>query len=194
MANERSSCYKLHTHYLEIYFINTFINTLLKRNVHLFYVISVGDKGKARVVCVYLCFQQHSQFLFCKLESSAGQLTVSPLNTVYCPEYDLVSFTCPADWRLVGWEAVTTCDNDMLLPEKLENMNEEDPRQVYLSALFDPGAFLPSTLLKTVAIFRRSVDGRDETLSWDRLRDEVVIAVENEIQNNLADYEVTDED
>ena len=89
---------------------------------------------------------------------------------------------------------MTTCDNDMLLPEKLENMNEEDPRQVYLSALFDPGAFLPSTLLKTVAIFRRSVDGRDESLSLDRLRDEVVIAVENEIQNNLADYEVTDED
>ena len=78
------------------------INTLLKRNVILFYVILVGDEGKASVVCVYLCFQQHSQFLFCKLESSAGQLTVSPLNTVYCPEYDLVSFTCPADWRLVG--------------------------------------------------------------------------------------------
>ena len=106
------------------------------------------------MVCVYLCFQQHSQFLFCKLESSSGQLTVSPLNTVYCPEYDLVSYTCPADRRLVGvwisadgdivvrrsgqvgWENVTTCDNDMLLPEELENMNEEDPRQVYLSDLF----------------------------------------------------------
>ena len=45
------------------------------------------------VVCVYLCFQQHSQFLYCRLENSSGQLTVSPLNTVYCPEYDLVSFT-----------------------------------------------------------------------------------------------------
>ena len=45
-----------------------------------------------------------------------------------------------------------------------------------------------------MAIFRRSVDGRDEALGWDRLRGEVIIAVENEIQNNLAEYEVTDED
>jgi len=174
----------------------------------------VGDESKGSVVCVYLCFQQHSQFLYCRLESSSGQLTVNPLNTVYCPEYDLVSFTATERGLVgvwisgdgdtvvrrsghaghVGWENVTTCDNDMLLPEELENMNEEDPRQVYLAALFAPGAFLPSTLLKTVAIFRRSVDGRDEALGWDRLRGEVIIAVENEIQNNLAEYEVTDED
>ena len=118
---------------------------------------------------MYLCFQQHSQFLYCRLESSSGQLTVSPLNTVYCPEYDLVSFSATArgltgawissDGDIVvrraghaghvGWENVATCDNDMLLPEDLEAMNEEDPRQVYLAALFAPGAFLPSTLMKT---------------------------------------------
>ena len=33
-----------------------------------------------------------------------------------------------------------------------------------------------------------------ETLSWDRLRAEVVTAVENEVQQSLAEYEVTDED
>ena len=163
---------------------------------------------------MYLCFQQHSQFLYCRLESSSGQLTVSPLNTVYCPEYDLVSFSATArgltgawissDGDIVvrraghaghvGWENVATCDNDMLLPEDLEAMNEEDPRQVYLAALFAPGAFLPSTLMKTVAIFRRSVDTREGSLSCDRLRNEVVMAVEADVQNSLAEYEVTDED
>ena len=165
-------------------------------------------------MCVYLCFQQHSQFLYCKLQPSSGQLAVSPLNTVYCPEYDLVSFTATdrgltgvwvsSDGDIVvrrsghtshmGWETVATCDNDLLAPEELDNMNEEDPRQVYLAALFAPGAFLPSTLVKTVAIFRRSVDSREESLDWDRLRAEVVVAVENEIQSSLAEYEVTDED
>ena len=165
-------------------------------------------------MAVYLCFQQHSQFLYCRLENSAGQLTVRPMNTVYCPEYDLVSFSATdrglsgvwisSDGDIVvrraghgghvGWENVATCDNDMLLPEDLEAMNEEDPRQVYLAALFAPGAFLPSTLMKTVAIFRRSVETREGSLGWERLRNEVTIAVETEIQNSLAEYEVTDED
>ena len=112
------------------------------------------------MVAVYLCFQQHSQFLYCRLENSAGQLTVRPMNTVYCPEYDLVSFSATdrglsgvwisSDGDIVvrraghgghvGWENVATCDNDMLLPEDLEAMNEEDPRQVYLAALFAPEA------------------------------------------------------
>jgi hypothetical protein len=75
---------------------------------------------------------------------------------------------------------VTTCDTDMFAPEELELNNEEDPRQVYLGALFAPGAFLASTLVKTVAIFRRSVE-REEGVSWDRLRAEVVSAVECEV-------------
>ena len=163
------------------------------------------------VVCVFLCFQQHSQFLYCRVENSSGQLTVTPLNTVYCPEYDLVTFTATDSGLVgvwvssdgdtvvrragqVGWDSVTTCDNDMLLPEELENMNEEDPRQVYLAALFAPGAFLPSTLMKTVAIFRRTVVERDQALSWDKIKSEVVVAVEKEVQTTLAEYEVTDED
>ena len=167
-----------------------------------------------RVVCVYLCFQQHSQFLFCRLESQAGQLTLLPLSTVHCPEYDLVSYTASARGLVgvwissegdvvvrrsgqagqVGWETVTTQDNEMTPPEELDLMVEEDPRQLYLSALFSPGSFLPATLIKTLAIFRRSVDRDLELLSWERLRSEVVMAVESEIQQSLAEYEVTDED
>ena len=58
----------------------------------------------------------------------------------------------------VGWVTVTTCDNEMTPSEELDLMLEEDPRQLYLSALFSLGSFLPATLIKTLAIFRRSVD------------------------------------
>ena len=40
-------------------------------------MVMVGEGGPG-VVCVYLAFQQHSQFLFCRLDSQAGQLTVLP--------------------------------------------------------------------------------------------------------------------
>ena len=93
----------------------------------------------------------------------------------------------------VVWETVTNCDSDMMPPEELELNSEEDPRQLYLGALFAPGAFLASTLVKTVSIFRRSVE-REEGVSWDRLRAVVVSAVECEVQSSLAEYEVTDED
>ena len=175
----------------------------------------ISAVGEAGVVCVYLAFQQHSQFLFCRLDSQAGQLAVVPLSTVYCPEYDLVSYSATERGLVgvwissegdvivrrsgqagqVGWETVATCDNEMTPPEELDSMLEEDPTQLYLSVLFSPGAFLPGTLIKTLAIFRRSLDRADlESLSWDRLRAEVVAAVESEVQQSLADYEVTDED
>ena len=176
------------------------------------------EGGKEQVVAIYMCFQQHSQFLLVRVTSQAGQFTLIPVTTVYNPDYDLVGFSA-SDRGLVGvwtssegdtvvrrtvvggvgWDTVidiktvTTCDSDMLAPEELELNSEEDPRQVYLGALFSPGAFLASTLVKTVAIFRRSVE-REEGVSWDRLRAEVVSAVECEVQGSLQEYEVTDED
>ena len=56
-----------------------------------------GDK----VVCVYL--HQHSQFLFCRLESQAGQLTLLLLSTVQCPEYNLVNYTASARGLVGVW-------------------------------------------------------------------------------------------
>ena len=41
-----------------------------------------GDVKRGGVVTVYRCFQQHSEFLYCRLETSAGQLTVSPMSAV----------------------------------------------------------------------------------------------------------------
>ena len=92
-----------------------------------------------------------------------------------------------------GWESVTTVDTDSL-SEELELGQSEDPRQTYLGALFAPGAFLASTLAKTVAIFRRSLDREVETFGWERLKQEVVAAVESEVQSSMVEYEVSDEE
>ena len=89
-----------------------------------------------------------------------------------------------------GWEGVTTVDTDSL-SEELELGQSEDPRQTYLNALFAPGAFLASTLAKTVAIFRRSLDREVENFGWERLKQEVVSAVESEVQSSMVEYEVS---
>ena len=147
----------------------------------------------------------------------AGQLVAAPAGRVYSPDLDLVSFTCSspvgglvAVWTTgegdtvvrrtsqagAGWEDVTTCDTELASPEALEPGEDEDPRQVFLGALFAPGAFLTSTLLRTLAIFRRCLEGgggageQGAEPVWDRLRQEVVSAVEAEVAAGLAEYEV----
>ena len=49
--------------------------------IYVFMLVSGDGKGGG-MVAVYLCFQQHSEFLYCRLETSAGQLTVSPMSAV----------------------------------------------------------------------------------------------------------------
>ena len=171
-----------------------------------------GDTRGEVVAALYLCFQQHSQFLLVRVAVSAGQLGLAPQATVYCPDFDLVDFhvsperAITAVWttgegdtvirRTVagtqGWQAVSAADCEAVMPEDLELAGGEDPRQTYLTALFTPGAFLASTLAKTVAIFRRSLDREVEGLGWERIKAEVVSAVESEVQSglDLGDCEV----
>ena len=53
----------------------------------------VSEEGKEVMVALHLCFHQHSQFLLVKLAITAGQIGLSPVSTVYCPDYDLVDFS-----------------------------------------------------------------------------------------------------
>ena len=158
----------------------------------------VGGDGREAEVALYLCFHQHSQFLLVRVASQAGQLAAAPASTVYCPDFDLVDFAVSAERQVTavwttgegetvirrtvagaqGWETVATTDGDAAMLEDLEMSASEDPRQTYLGALFAPGAFLATTLAKTVAIFRRSLDREGvEGLGWERLKAEVVTAV-----------------
>lgn len=73
-----------------------------------------------------------------------------------------------------------------------------DPRQAYLQQLFYPGRFSIQTLAKTVSIYRRSADmsyiAPDERMTMAKLREEICAAVEVEIQNQVTEYEISDEE
>ncbi|XP_023326535.1 nuclear pore complex protein Nup160 [Eurytemora carolleeae] len=171
----------------------------------------IKDKSEEVLVCVFLCFQQHSQFLLLGLLQRAGQLDINPRGTLYCPEHDLVGFSptsqgIAAVWTTSegetivrrstvgvssGWENVVLAESEPGVEElELEN-EDEDPRQLYLGALFSPGVFRAATLARTVGIFRRNLENSniDEGTTWEQLKQEVVSAVEADIQNSLTDYE-----
>ncbi|XP_064423261.1 nuclear pore complex protein Nup160 [Latimeria chalumnae] len=70
---------------------------------------------------------------------------------------------------------------------------EQVPREAYLEVLFSPGRFTVSALLKALQIFRRGTE-RIFDLSWDTLRKEVTLAVENEFQGSVTEYEFSQEE
>ena len=103
--------------------------------------------------------------------------------------------------------------NDIILegsvdPNAAYNLNI-DPRQIYLKQLFWPGRFSIETLSKTLNIFRRAADvsfaagnasnattaaGYDhEFITVQKLKEDICAAVEMEIQNQINEYEISDE-
>ena len=80
------------------------------------------------------------------------------------------------------------------------SISQVDPRQAYLQQLFYPGRFSIPTLAKTISIYRRSMDmsynpnSNDYSWTISKLKEEVCSAVEFEIQNQVTEYEITDEE
>ena len=141
---------------------------------------------------------------------------VAPVYSVYAPSHDLVSYAASQGGILgvwakgetgetlvrrasqggIGWEEVSTQDMEHLAQAELEVGELEEPRQVYLEALLAPGAFLPSTLVKTLHILRRGASNTSmerelhSGQGQQRLRAEIVLAVENSVQALIGDTEV----
>ena len=79
--------------------------------------------------------------------------------------------------------------------------SKRDPRQCYVKQLFYPGRFSIETLTKTLNIYKRSTDlsagggsSLGEQMTLQKLKDEICGAVEVEIQNQISEYEISDED
>ncbi|XP_048709909.2 nuclear pore complex protein Nup160 isoform X3 [Caretta caretta] len=80
------------------------------------------------------------------------------------------------------------------LPEEEVNIrDDQDPRETYLESLFMPGRFTNAALLKALQIFSRGGE-RIMDLTWDELKKEVTIAVENELQGSVTEYEFSQEE
>ncbi|XP_074854250.1 nuclear pore complex protein Nup160 isoform X2 [Carettochelys insculpta] len=79
------------------------------------------------------------------------------------------------------------------LPEEVTIRDGEDPRETYLESLFMPGQFTNAALLKALQIFSRGGE-RIMDLTWDELKKEVTLAVENELQGSVTEYEFSQEE
>uniref|UniRef100_A0A8D0BX25 Nucleoporin 160 n=1 Tax=Salvator merianae TaxID=96440 RepID=A0A8D0BX25_SALMN len=70
--------------------------------------------------------------------------------------------------------------------------NDQDPRETFTEAIFMPGQFTNAALLKALQIFSQGAE-RLSDLSWDELKKEITVALENEFQGNVTEYEFSHE-
>ncbi|KAJ6665587.1 hypothetical protein lerEdw1_003430 [Lerista edwardsae] len=77
--------------------------------------------------------------------------------------------------------------------EGVDIRNDQDPRETFMEAIFMSGQFTNAALHKALQIFSQGTD-RHIDLSWDELKKEITIAVENEFQGNVTEYEFSQEE
>ncbi|XP_060228163.1 nuclear pore complex protein Nup160 isoform X3 [Meriones unguiculatus] len=77
--------------------------------------------------------------------------------------------------------------------EEIVIRDDQDPREMYLRSLFTPGRFINAALCKALQIFCRGTE-RNLDLSWSELKREVTLAVENELQGSVTEYEFSQDE
>ncbi|XP_066487596.1 nuclear pore complex protein Nup160 [Tiliqua scincoides] len=77
--------------------------------------------------------------------------------------------------------------------EEVDIRDDQDPRETFMEAIFMPGQFTNAALHKALQIFSQGAE-RLIDLSWDELKKEITIAVENEFQGNVTEYEFSQEE
>uniref|UniRef100_A0A673X1T2 Nucleoporin 160 n=1 Tax=Salmo trutta TaxID=8032 RepID=A0A673X1T2_SALTR len=70
---------------------------------------------------------------------------------------------------------------------------DQDPRETYLDMLFSPLRFTASAIVKALQIYRRGTE-RIADLPWETLKKEVTVAVENELQSSVTEFEFSQEE
>ncbi|XP_053141230.1 nuclear pore complex protein Nup160 [Hemicordylus capensis] len=88
------------------------------------------------------------------------------------------------------WNSVSV---QPLPAEEVDIRDDQDPRETFMEAIFMPGQFTNAALLKALQIFSQGAT-RLVDLSWDELKKEVTIAVENEFQGNVTEFEFSQEE
>ncbi|KAJ8252204.1 hypothetical protein COCON_G00215160 [Conger conger] len=79
-------------------------------------------------------------------------------------------------------------------PEEEVNIGlDQDPRETYLDIIFSPVRFTAAAIMKALQIYRRGAE-RIFDLSWESLKKEVTVAVENELQSSVTEYEFSQEE
>uniref|UniRef100_A0A8C2H8N8 Nucleoporin 160 n=1 Tax=Cyprinus carpio TaxID=7962 RepID=A0A8C2H8N8_CYPCA len=176
--------------------------------LRLFFSSSIG-----LCLAIYLAVPKRSQFCVLQLVASENnRYSLDHISTQFTTQETLVDFVLTASdiwavWldndnqtvvKYISFEHSTAgMWNQVFVqpsPEEEVHVGEDqDPREVYLDVLFSPLRFTASAIIKALQIYKRGTE-RYSDLSWEELKKEVTVTVENELQGSVTEYEFCQED
>ncbi|XP_077425205.1 nuclear pore complex protein Nup160 [Vanacampus margaritifer] len=164
-------------------------------------------------LAVYLSSPHAGQFVLLQLlAADNNRYSLQHVSSLLCAQETLVDFTLTSSdlWALwldddnnavvkyINFER-NACGqwNEVFVqppPEKEVHVGvDQDPRETYLDAIFSPLHFTAPAIVKAIQIFRRGSDILAD-VSWEGLKKEVTLAVENELQNSVTEFEFSQEE
>nr|XP_023673218.1 nuclear pore complex protein Nup160 [Paramormyrops kingsleyae] len=162
---------------------------------------------------VYLGVPKRGQFCVLQLVATEGnRYSLDHISSLFTSQETLVDFalTSTEIWGL--WlddenQTVVKCINFesnvagqwnqvFVQPppeEEIHIGSDQDPREAYLDMIFSPCRFSASAIVKALQIFQRGTE-RILDIAWDTMKKEVTLAVENELQSSVTEYEFSQEE
>ncbi|XP_057705577.1 nuclear pore complex protein Nup160 isoform X2 [Corythoichthys intestinalis] len=163
-------------------------------------------------LAVYVAAPRGGQLVFLRLVPAGERFDLRCVSTLFCHQETLVDFALTSSdvWALWLDEANGTVlkhanfegrgsvqwNQVFVQPPPEEDVYvgaDRDPRETYLEAIFSPHGFAAAAIVKALQIFRRGPDVLAD-VSWDGLKKEVALAVENQLQNSVTEFEFTQEE
>ncbi|XP_014087607.2 nuclear pore complex protein Nup160 homolog [Bactrocera oleae] len=169
-------------------------------------------------VCAFLSYANRSEFVCIDIHEDAGSssgLSLSYRKNIPAPLLDLADFSV-AESRI--WALWTNAEGEFSIsnyplmrglgmswssaameppPDRycIGNDHSMDPREAYCNYIFQLGTFEREVIAKALFMFRRTnLRFESKHCTLPILKDQVCQAVEDEIQNEVKEFDVTDED
>ncbi|XP_022905074.1 nuclear pore complex protein Nup160 homolog [Onthophagus taurus] len=177
---------------------------------------AVGGNELEFILAVVLNFSPECQFHIMQPDISGNQFKLIKISTLFSPGVDLVDFSLTSSriwsvWRgedgdCSVYSATLATNSDkgshwvpiplepIPDPSELKADSNLDPKETYMQYIFHPGRFSLNIISKALSIYTKSSVISDISLSANILKQQVNIAVENDIQQELQQSEVTDDD
>ncbi|KAM4618869.1 nuclear pore complex protein Nup160 isoform 2-T2 [Polymixia lowei] len=164
-------------------------------------------------LAVYLAVPQRGQFTVLQLAATDNnRYSLDHISSVFSTQETLVDFALTSTdiWGLWVDDSNTTVvkyinfehntagqwNQVFVQPPPEEEVHigvDQDPRETYLEVLFSPLRFTASAIVKALQIYRRGSE-RIVDMSWEALKKEVTVAVENELQSSVTEFEFSQEE
>lgn len=171
-------------------------------------------KSSAATLCAFLCYSTGSEFVTIQTTNIGTNYSMTRTNMIPAPQYDLVDFEINDSriWGLwcnsqgffnVSSFSLTPGNGFNWITAALEPPPDRysipvergvDPREAFCSYIFHPGKFQRNVIAKALTMFRRLNISSDMESPMTVLKDRVCQAVENEIQNEIKEFELSEEE